>query len=83
MPYDQLVSEYLAWLGARTERGGPASADTIRSARDTLGSFRKALVAEGQQPLASSISARNYHAWVKDLLAGDLPYAQIRLKNGD
>lgn len=59
MPYDQLVSEYLAWLSARTERGGPASADTIWSARDTLGSFRKGLVAEGEPLVASSISAKN------------------------
>jgi hypothetical protein len=81
MPYDQLMSDYLAWLSARTERGGPASADTIRSARDTLGSFGKALVAEGEPLVASSISARNSDAWVKHLLAGDLPYAQIRLKS--
>ena len=82
IPYDQLVSDYLAWLSTRTERGGPASSATIKAARDTLGSFRKALVAEDQPLVASSISARSYDCWVKHLLAADLPYAQIRLKNG-
>jgi len=32
--------------------------------------------------VASSINARNYDAWVKYLLAADLPYAQIRLRSG-
>src|SRR5215467_5225960 len=54
MPYDQLVSDYLGWLSTRTERGGPASSATVRASRDTLGSFRKALVAEGEPLLASS-----------------------------
>jgi site-specific recombinase XerD len=82
IPFDQLVSDYLGWLSTRTERGGPASPASIKAARDTLGSFRKALVVEGQPLVASSISARNYDAWVKHLLAADLPYAQIRLKSG-
>jgi site-specific recombinase XerD len=76
------VSDYLGWLNTRTERGGPASSATIRSARDTLGSFRKALVAESEQLVGSSIGAKNYDAWIKHLLAGDLPHAQIRLTNG-
>jgi site-specific recombinase XerD len=80
--YDQLVSDYLGWLGTRTERGGPTSSATIKAARDTLGSFRKALIVEGEPLVASSVSARNYDAWIKHLLAADLPYAQIRLKNG-
>jgi site-specific recombinase XerD len=82
MPYDQLVSDYLGWLSTRTERGGPASSASIRAARDTLGSFRKALVVESEPLVAASISAKNYDARVKHLLAADLRYAQIRLKNG-
>jgi site-specific recombinase XerD len=82
IPYDQLVSDYLVWLSTRTERGGPASPASITAARHTLGSFRKALVANGEPLLASSISARNYDGWVKHLLAADLPYTPIRLKNG-
>jgi site-specific recombinase XerD len=82
IPYDQLVSEYLGWLSTRTERGGPASPASITAARNTLGSFRKALVVEGEPLLTSSISAKNYDAWVRHLLTADLPYAQIRLKNG-
>jgi site-specific recombinase XerD len=82
MPYDQLVSEYVSWLSTRTERGGPASPAAIKAARHTLESFRKALAADGEQLVASSISARNYDGWVKHLLAADLPYTPIRLKNG-
>ena len=82
MPYDQLMSEYLVWLGTRTERGGPASAAAIKAARHTLDSFRKALVADGEPLEAASISAKNYDSWVKHLLAADLPYTPIRLKNG-
>src|SRR5207253_1086228 len=37
--YDQLVSDYLGWLRARTERGGLASSASIKAARDTLASF--------------------------------------------
>jgi hypothetical protein len=62
MPYDQLVSDYLGWLSTRTERGGPASSASVRAARDTLGSFRKALVVESEPLVASSISAKNYDA---------------------
>src|SRR5262249_3945516 len=72
IPYDQLVSDYLAWLSTRTERGGAASSATIKAARDTLGSFRKALVAEDQPLVASSISARSYDCWVRHLLGGGL-----------
>jgi len=70
------------WLGTRTERGGPASAAAIKAARHTLNSFRKALAADGEPLEASSISAKNYDGWVKHLLAADLAYTQIRLKNG-
>ncbi|MDQ3811856.1 MAG: hypothetical protein M3336_16360, partial [Chloroflexota bacterium] len=82
IPYDQLASEYLGWLGTRTERGGPASLAAIKAARHTLDSFRKALVADGEPLVASSISARNYDGWVKHLQAADLPYTPIKLKNG-
>jgi len=82
IPDDQLVSDYLGWLSTRTERGGPASPASVKAARDTLESFRKALVADGEPLLASSISARNYDGWVKHLLAADLPYTPIGLKNG-
>jgi len=68
--YDQLVSDYLGWLGTRTERGGPTSSATIKPARDTLGSFRKALIIEREPLVASSVSARNYDAWVKHPVGG-------------
>ena len=55
--YDQLVSDYLGWLGTRTERGGPALVGHVKAARNTLGSFRKASIVEGEPLLASSVSA--------------------------
>jgi site-specific recombinase XerD len=76
------VNDYLGWLQTRTERGGLASPATVRAAAATLKSFRKALVADGEPLVASSISARSYDSWVKHLLAADLPYERIRLRNG-
>jgi site-specific recombinase XerD len=70
------------WLRTRTERRGPASPAAIKAARHTLDSFRKALVADGEPLIASSISAKNYDGWIKHLLAADLLYTPIRLKNG-
>jgi hypothetical protein len=46
IPFDQLVNDYLLWLETRTERGGPAAHATIKAARATLKSFRKALVVD-------------------------------------
>ena len=80
--FDQLVNDYLLWLETRTERGGPAADATIKAARATLKSFRKALVADSEPLVVASISARSYDSWVRHLLTADLPYEQIRLRNG-
>lgn len=82
IPFDQLVNDYLLWLETRTERGGPAADATIKAARATLKSFRKALVADSEPLVAASISARSYDSWVRHLLSADLPYGQIKLRNG-